>query len=873
MGFPGCRQSLGLGRNMATVALVVLLLIQLPAGDSAQEAKGGKKKEAGGKGGKGGKVGGASQKLKRLSEEGFAAAEAGNLDLCSRKFAAAAKLDPTYSDYHTQLATCLRGLGRKQEAMQEFELARLHMDEQRNRAGGDMYWASVHINLGYLYAEGGGAGSVEGGMAKAAQAFAKATELAPQLADAYSYLGNALSELGDFEKARNVYQKAIDKVVPKSQADKQSMLYFHLAGAHGNLGDTDKALKAYKASTKANPKFAASYTNMGTIYQGRKQNEKARDVLEIAVQLDGQLAEAYTNLGVALQDVGDKKRAVVMTRTAIELKPTLSPAQNNYGRALENDDQLENALSAYYKAIQLSGESYSDAFCAKVYLEHFLCEWDTLDHDMGNVAEHLRNNLQVSQRAQEPCVQPFRAFAYPLPHDLFRDITIKIVDQERNRIPAKSLFQLSSERVLEPISRRLRIGYMSSDFGGHTVGSLIRNLLKMHNRHKVGIYGIGMMKGDGTEWNIEMERSTDKFVSIHGMTDDAAAFAVDSCEVHILIDLNGHSKGSRVGVLLRRPAPIITSFLGYPSTSGNLDDSIISDQWVTPPETKDLYTEKMVYLPHSYFVNDHKQLYPRPFKSEVQRKDHGLMDSNVVLGNFGQLYKVEPRLFDVWSNIIRRVSNSTLWLLKFPEEAVKRLDHRAKKKNLEGDKFVMSGLLPIDSHLDIKATADIGLDTVVFNGHTTAADTLWTGLPLICLSGVQMRSRAGASMAYSLGVKTWLVRNLEDYENVAVKLAANRGALRKARAEMERAVTESPFFDTALWAKGFERAWFIMWDTFQSTGERARFHVRAVADDLDKQGTDWEPQGIMIGTTRNPRKVLPGQAQHDPLGASKSSKH
>lgn len=124
-----------------------------------------------------------------------------------------------------------------------------------------------------------------------------------------------------------------------------------------------------------------------------------------------------------------------------------------------------------------------------------------------------------------------------------------ILDRRRRLSHSQNLTRMSlcgsAERALDPVRRRLRVGYMSSDFGGHTVGSLIRNLLKMHNRHRVEIYGIGMMKGDGTEWNVEMERSTDKFVSIFGMTDHAAAFAVDACEVHILLDLNGHSKGSR----------------------------------------------------------------------------------------------------------------------------------------------------------------------------------------------------------------------------------------------------------------------------------------------------------------------------------------
>jgi protein O-GlcNAc transferase len=285
------------------------------------------------------------------------------------------------------------------------------------------------------------------------------------------------------------------------------------------------------------------------------------------VKLDGQLAEAYTNLGIALQDLGESSDAEKMTGIAVKLKPDMAAGHNNHGRALENNNKLEKALSSYKKALSFSGQQgYADAFCAKVYLEHFLCGWDTLDTDMKEVAVHLENNLLPQFAAAEPCVQPFRAFAYPLPPTLFVNVTIKVVEQERVRVPTGNkagVLKLSSaaRHLVPPVGThgpaRIRVAYMSSDFGGHTVGSLIRNLLKLHNRNRAEVCGVGMMKGDGTEWNVEMQASTDKWLSIHDMSDSAAAFAIDALQVHILIDLNGHSKGARLGVLLRRPAPLI----------------------------------------------------------------------------------------------------------------------------------------------------------------------------------------------------------------------------------------------------------------------------------------------------------------------------
>ena len=218
--------------------------------------------------------------------------------------------------------------------------------------------------------------------------------------------------------------------------------------------------------------------------------------------------------------------------------------------------------------------------------------------------------------------------------------------------------------------------------------------------------------------------SVDRWLSIHGVSDEAAAFAVDSLEVHILVDLNGHSKGARPGVLLRRPAPILISYLGYPSTTGGLDDVVLTDAVALRPEAASLFTERLAYVPHSYFVTDHRQLYPRPFEGHYDRGPaaapaaaagraaHALPPPHTpVIGNFGQLYKVEPRLFDAWARILKRLSaaaagpgtdggggrgggcsvqgganctgeGAVLWLLQFPPEATSRLRAQADARRL-----------------------------------------------------------------------------------------------------------------------------------------------------------------------------------------------
>ena len=438
----------------------------------------------------------------RLAQEGMSLLEQRRVEDAAERFRSAIAIDPGYSDHHTQLAACLRGLGDVDTALKEYKLAVAGMNEPRNRAGGDQYWAAVHINLGYIYAEGGGQGRFSGAMALAADAFREATRLQPGMADAYTYLGNALQEMKQWDAAMEVFESSIARVTQRGDSERMGYNHFHLANCLGQLGRPGESLEAYQRATAIKPNFAAAYTNMGTIYQGRKQNQLARESLEHAVRLDPTLAEAYTNLGIAVQDLGDQRRAVELTAIAVRLKPDLAPAHNNHGRALENDDQLEEALAAYTRAIGGAGLGYSEAVCARVYLQHFLCEWEGLEGGMPAVERALERNLAPSERSVEPCVQPFRAFAYPLPPNLFTNVTIKVVDMERDRLPARpGRFQLSPDRPPVappgpgPPDRRLRVAYMSSDFGGHTVGSLVRNLLKLHCRRRVEVMPCGPAVG------------------------------------------------------------------------------------------------------------------------------------------------------------------------------------------------------------------------------------------------------------------------------------------------------------------------------------------------------------------------------------------
>lgn len=345
-----------------------------------------------------------------------------------------------------------------------------------------------------------------------------------------------------------------------------------------------------------------------------------------------------------------------------------------------------------------------------------------------------------------------------------------------------------------------------------------------------------------------MMAQVSEWVSLADLPDEAAASAIVSREPHVLIDLNGLSKGNRPGILLRRPAPLILSFLGYPATSGGTAQMVVGDGVAAPPELSSLFTERLLLLPGSYFLSDHPALYPRPQgtadESEALRCRGGEErtpaggrcvalpgQGEVVLANFGQMYKIQPDLLDAWCRALATNEKGVLWLLRFPESAVAGIERefsaRCSSKGVNASRLVLSTLLPAEEHIVAKGLADFALDTLPFNGHTTGADTLWAGVPLISLPGDRMCGRAGASMARGVGETAFLARDLSDYQALVERVLAGGGGVWRARERLRErvwgaATANGGVFDTLGWTRGWERALALAWDLLAAATAREK---------------------------------------------------
>ncbi len=287
-----------------------------------------------------------------------------------------------------------------------------------------------------------------------------------------------------------------------------------------------------------------------------------------------------------------------------------------------------------------------------------------------------------------------------------------------------------------------------------------------------------------------------------------AAHRITADEVDILVDLKGHTKGTRAQILALRPAPIQVNYLGYPGTTGApFMDYILVDEFVVPPDQQPFYTEQLVHLPGCYQVNDSQ----REISSRTpSRAECGLPEDGFVFCCFNNCYKITPEIFDVWMGLLKAIPRSVLWLLEGNRFAPANLCREAKVRGVVAERLVFAPITPLSEHLARHRLADLFLDTFPVNAHTTASDALWAGCPVLTLAGATFASRVAGSLLRSIGLPELVMTSLEDYQAMALRLARNADSLAQLRARLEANLKRSPLFDAGQFARNLEKAYLTM---------------------------------------------------------------
>jgi protein O-GlcNAc transferase len=300
----------------------------------------------------------------------------------------------------------------------------------------------------------------------------------------------------------------------------------------------------------------------------------------------------------------------------------------------------------------------------------------------------------------------------------------------------------------------------------------------------------------------------DHFLDVQHKSDDEVADLLRAMQVDIAVDLKGYTQGARLGIFQRRPAPIQVSYLGYPGTTGaDFIDYVIADKIVLPFNQQPFYTEKIVHLPDSYQVNDSKRPIAAPIAT---RSAAGLPADGVVFCCFNNPWKINSRMFEVWMRLLQAVDGSVLWLYRANSLAVENLRKEAQVRGVDPARLVFAPPVDLPDHLARLTLADLCLDTLPYNAHTTGSDALWAGVPVVTCLGDTFAGRVAASLLQAVGLPELVTTNLEEYEALALKLASDPSHLQSIRQTLAQNRLSCPLFDTDRFRRHLEAAYTTM---------------------------------------------------------------
>jgi predicted O-linked N-acetylglucosamine transferase (SPINDLY family) len=439
-----------------------------------------------------------------------------------------------------------------------------------------------------------------------------------------------------------------------------------------------------------------------------------------------------------------------------------------------------------------------------------LCDWTDFEVECDNLVQSIRNG-------KDSC-SPFPFLVAPSSAKDQLDCARLWI---KNKYPP---FNEPAWRRERYVHDRLRVAYMSSDFRQHPTAYLAVGLFENHDRSRFEITGISLEKGHGSELGQRLAASFDRSVEVETQSDDQIARLIKDLEIDILVDLNGHTKGSRMNVLTRRPAPIQVNYLGYPGTTGaDYVDYIIADRTVVPETHHAFYSEKMALLPNSYQVNDAD----RGVAGEaLSRSALGLPPTGFVFCCFNNGFKFTPPVFDGWMQILKQVDTSVLWLLEETPTAAVHLRQQAAARGVSAERLVFAKRTSHKDHMARHGAADLFLDTLPYNAHTTASDALWAGVPVLTRPGETFAGRVAASLLTAIGLPELIAPTPAQFESMAVELANDPEALAVIKRKLAQNRSITPLFDTKLYARHLESAYTAMVERHHKGLPPDHIHVR-----------------------------------------------
>jgi protein O-GlcNAc transferase len=529
-----------------------------------------------------------------------------------------------------------------------------------------------------------------------------------------------------------------------------------------------------------------------TLYRAG-QFADALEALDLALQADPQNAGLWNNRGTTLAQLKRLDEAAAAFARSVALEPGYAGGHINRANALLSLGDYEEAARSYERALTLN-PALPFARGNLLHCRLQCCDW-------RNFAEE-RARLIVDLRAGKPVSSPFISAALlKSAEDQLRAAQILA----NAKYPASPSPLRRGERYRH---ERAKLAYLSADFYAHATATLMAGVFESHDRTRFETIALSFGDSDQSPMRARLEKSFERFIDAAGKSDAEIASLLRGLEIDVAIDLKGYTSHSRPAIFAQRFAPIQAGYLGFPGSMGtSFIDYIIADRIVIPEDARRYYSEKVVYLPDCYQANDRA----RPIaQASPARAEAGLPSTGFVFCCFNNSYKIAPDIFTVWMKLLGGVEGSVLWLLEENPAATRNLKNEAQARGVASDRLIFALRLPPEEHLARHRLADLFLDTLPYNAHTTASDALWAGLPIVTCLGETFPGRVAASLLNAVGLPELVTTSLDDYQALALKLARDASALSAIREKLARNRDSSPLFDTTRFTRHLEAAYAAM---------------------------------------------------------------
>ncbi|ETW05011.1 hypothetical protein, variant [Aphanomyces invadans] len=641
----------------------------------------------------------------------------------------------------------------------------------------------------------------------------------------YNNMGILLHKRGNNDEAKRSHEIAAE--VSLEEGDWETF-----ASAHNNLGylvrlghakSYEKTLLAvhhFDLALQVTPPnctvgvYVSALYNKGSALYGIGQLDQAQQLLRHVLTLDPSHGSAHLDMGNIYFHQGHLDKALYHQHLLVQLGTTIREvvgALNNQGQFLKEIGYVKDALVSHTQALHLQptdGNTLLNVITAR----RQLCLWDDADDWHGRLLELTSASLHAStldkRLANLPALLPYDATLMAISDEMKRDIAVSNSLQWEQSSP---YFPLKASAASAAPLTKLNIGYFGYDFRNHPMGQLTIGALEHHNHSRIHLHAYAYGPNDLSTWRNRSEAACDVFRDLFEASDVDIAAQIHADGIHIAVDLMAHTRGARVGISGLKPAPILVNYLGYPGTMGSsFTDYAIVDRFVVPPMVAaSTFTEKLVYLPHTYQVNMYEWSVDTVAKHTFG--DRWLF----VFCNFNTINKMEPVAFGVWMAILRRVPHGVLWLLepsRVDAGVVRTFRTEAAARGVNPDRLIFASRLPHDQHLTRLRNAHLFLDSIIYTAHTTASDMIWAHLPIVTLWGSTFASRvAGSLMDTALGSTLWTTHSIKEYEDLAVRLATtDRATLNSFRFTLAQRAAVSPLFDSRRTTFHLEHAYACM---------------------------------------------------------------